>query len=321
MRIVRPGSVVGPQQQYMYTKQIQWAQWAAVDEFRRNTQSPALVTTTEIVTPVTPPAEVDEDENMDTDVPNAVIGTIPIIMPTTPPPKVLPPVTPHRHIAMAAARAKAISPPGQPRKTPAGKRSSTVLDSDDDDADEDQDVLPALGVAPAASRPMRPKPTSRPLGSRVTASEQRPTRVTRSTAAAAANNRRPGTAIRSATSMATTRTTRAHPNGQAPSKVPRLANGTTARGTVAAASAANTPAATTRRLRRPASPSASRLPTLIPKRGNQNTQPARDGGVAKGGWISNNSAAVVVPRTKTERPALRPTRRRRSSFSSVDVVA
>ena len=287
-----------------------------------------LVTTTEIVTPATPPAESDEDEKMDTDAPDAVTAAITLVVPTTPPSKTIPPVTPHRHIAIAAARAKAISPPGQPRKTPATKRTSNVLDSDEEDANEEQDVLPALGVAPAATRRARPKPVStRPLGARVTASEQRPTRVTRSTAAAAANNRKPGTAIRPATSLATTRTTRAHPNGQAPSKVPRLANGNTARGTAAsvAKTTANAPTATTtRRLRRPASPSPSRLPTLAPsKRGNQNqnTQSARNGGAAKGEWISNNSVAVVVPRTKSERPVLRPTRRRRSSFSSADVVA
>ena len=29
MRIVRPGTVVGPQQQYMYVKQMDWVRWAA----------------------------------------------------------------------------------------------------------------------------------------------------------------------------------------------------------------------------------------------------------------------------------------------------
>lgn len=315
MRIVRPGSVVGPQQQYMYTKQLEWARWAAVDEYRRRPAS--VISRAEIATPVTPPAETDEDEEMVTEATNMAptMASIPIIIPSTPPPKILPPVTPHRHVAVAAARAGAMSPPGQPRKTPAAKRNSAVLDSDEED--EAGDVLPALTAQPA--RKIRPKPaSSRPLGSRITASEQRPMRVTRSTAAAA--NRKVGTAITSNTSRAT------RTNGQAPSKVPRLANGTTAR-SAAKAAATNT---ATRRLRRAGSPSPmpSRLPTLISsKRSNQNAPVQDAAGVTAvkaantTDWMSNNAAAIVVPRTKSERPVLRPTRRRRSSFSSADVVA
>ena len=67
-----------------------------------------------------------------------------------------------------------------------------IEDSDDDEAG---DVLPQLSVAPPAARRVRPKSVAgRPSGGGgargVTASEQRPMRVTRSTAAAAANARK-----------------------------------------------------------------------------------------------------------------------------------
>ena len=71
MRIVRPGCVVGPQQQFMYCKQLEWCKWAAVDEMRRNQVTSALATTS-IVTPATPPAENEENEPM-TVVPTTII--------------------------------------------------------------------------------------------------------------------------------------------------------------------------------------------------------------------------------------------------------
>jgi cell division cycle 14 len=38
-------------------------------------------------------------------------------------------------------------------------------------------------------------------------------------------------------------------------------------------------------------------------------------------WVTKNPGAIVAPATKSGRPGLRPIRRRRSSFSSADVVA
>ncbi|TIB73428.1 phosphatases II [Wallemia mellicola] len=35
MRIMRPGSVVGPQQQYMYQKQFDWVRWGVIDAMRK----------------------------------------------------------------------------------------------------------------------------------------------------------------------------------------------------------------------------------------------------------------------------------------------
>ncbi|KAI0921908.1 hypothetical protein AcW2_006750 [Taiwanofungus camphoratus] len=304
MRIVRPGCVVGPQQQYMYLKQLEWCKWSAFDEMKR-LQSASILAATALVTPATPPAEVEDQMDVMTD------STI------TP----MPPVTPSKHIARATAQARAISPPAQPRKTPAAKRTASDSDIEDED-----DVLPALGVAPV--RRTKTKPTSaRPAGARVTTSEQRPPRVTRSTAAAAV--RKVGTVLN------TGRSTKA--NGQSPNKIPRLANGTSARGTatatVAKDTAASTLTTTTRKLRHPPSPSPSRLPTLAAKRAHHNsaasvqetpttaTAVVKSAVAAAGAWMTNNAAAVVVPGSKSERPNLRSVRRRRSSFSAADVIA
>ena len=60
MRIVRPGSVVGPQQQYMYLKQLEWTKWAAVDEMRKLQQT-AIFAASKVVAPVTPPAETEDE--------------------------------------------------------------------------------------------------------------------------------------------------------------------------------------------------------------------------------------------------------------------
>lgn len=289
MRIVRPGSVVGPQQQYMYLKQLEWSKWAAVDEMRKIQTSSPIVSTA-VVTPATPPAETDED--MDN------VNITPILIAP------VPPVTPSRHIAAGTAKAKAIPPPGQPRKTPQAKRSLAVVDSDEDE----DDVLPALGIAPTV------KPRAKRTTNRVTASDQRPTRVTRSTAGAA-NIRRTGAAATSALNGSSLKP---------PNKIPRLA---TTRNTGAAKAAA---APRTRRPQPPPTP--SRLPTLIPsKRPHHNSASSLTDvataatlnlkGAASDAWMTNNPSAVVVPATKSERPGLRPVRRRRSSFSAADVVA
>ncbi|KAI0316366.1 protein-tyrosine phosphatase-like protein [Amylostereum chailletii] len=313
MRIARPGCVVGPQQQFMYCKQLEWAKWAAVDEMRR-TQPDSAVAITTVVAPVTPPADVDEER-----VPMEVESTQTVVIPSTPPR--IPPVTPSKHVAAAAAKARSVAPPGQPRKTPNAKRHA----SDSSDEGDEDDVLPALGMAPPARKPRSP------IKARgVTASEQRPTRVTRSAAANLPTTRKPGTAIPSVSNKA-----------NAPNKIPRLAHGTTARTTAATAAAAAAlkfaagpvqPTQPLRRTQRPPSPTPSRLPTLVPlKRGHQNTMSMSD---VKAGttlkptqatavtneWVKTNANAVVKPGTKSERPGLRSARKRRSSFSAADVI-
>lgn len=304
MRIVRPGSVVGPQQQYMYLKQLEWVKWSAIDEVKRQ-QAAATKASTTLVTPATPPA--DSDDEMDA-------------RPSTPPLNTvsLPPVTPNRHIATAAAKAKAIAPPGQPRKTPKAKRAV-----EDTEEDEENDALPALKGPPTTRN--RSKTVSKPTAARgVTASEQRPTRVTRSTAGAA-NIRRAGAGT-ATTAVATPESpVKVATAKQGPNKIPRLA---TTRTTAAARAAAT---ATSRQVtsRNPPSPIPSRLPTLIPSKRPHHTSsmsevtginPLKPGvNTAADGWVNNT--AVVNTTSKSERPNLRSVRRRRSSFSNADVVA
>ncbi|KAJ2969421.1 hypothetical protein NUW54_g12967 [Trametes sanguinea] len=171
------------------------------------------------------------------------------------------------------------------------------------------DVLPAL---PAVPRRSKSKPASaRTASQRVPASEQRPTRVTRSAANAAV--KKVGTVLNTA------KTTKA--NG--PNKIPRLANGTSARGTATSSKeTAPAPAAptTTRPLRprQPGSPTPSRLPTLVgAKRSHHNstgsvqesgatvTAIAKSALAAAGTWVATNAGSVVVPASKSERPGLR----------------
>ncbi|KAI0637766.1 phosphatases II [Trametes polyzona] len=315
MRIVRPGSVVGPQQQYMYLKQLEWTKWAAVDEMRKHQQASTLAATA-LIAPVTPPAEQDEEMDVFTDATTATV-----VMTSTNVP--VPPVTPSKHVAAAAAKAHAIAPPGQPRKTPAAKRVAS-----DSDGEDEADVLPALGVAPAATRRTKAKPASaRTASQRAPASEQRPTRVTRAAANAAVK--------KVSAVLSTSKTTKA--NGQLPNKIPRLANGTSARGTATSSKDAMAAPTTTRPLRPrqpPGSPTPSRLPTLVGgKRTHHNSTGsvqesatsaaaiAKSALAAAGTWVATNTASVVVPASKSERPGLRSVRRRRSSFSAADVVA
>ncbi|KAG6900114.1 hypothetical protein C0993_002799, partial [Termitomyces sp. T159_Od127] len=298
MRIIRPGSVVGPQQQYMYLKQLEWVKWGAIDEARKQQGAGVVAASNTVVTPATPPAEADEEVNIR----------------TTPTAPTLHPVTPSRHVATAAARAGEILPPGQPRKTPASKR--LAQDSDDEESD---DVLPALGAAPVRTKVKLSKSPSRG----VTASEQRPTRVTRSTASAA-QIRKTGNAVNTPASPI-------KPPAHGPNKIPRLATTrtTSAAKALQAASITNAKAAprpvSTRRPNPPPSPVPSRLPTLIPsKRPLTHTMALSEVvGVAdkKDTWMKANASAVVTPATTSGRPGLRNVRRRRSSFSSADVIA
>lgn len=307
MRIVRPGSVVGPQQQYMYLKQLEWSKWAAVDEMRRQQVTSSVTVAPALVTPATPPAETDEDlPAMDT--------TPPLAAHTAP----LPPVTPSRHVAAATAKAKAIATPGQPRKTPNAKR----IARDSDEEETDDDVLPALGLVPIRNK-LKNSRAAGPKG--VAASEQRPTRMTRSTAQAAAIRK-------GGTGSSTPASPQKSSSRQGPNKIPRLATTKTtsaAKATIAAANPAQlAPPARGRPAPSPIPP--SRLPTLIPAKKPGHTSSLSEvatqatlkkGAQSSDAWMTTNVAAVVVPGTKSERPGLRSVRRRRSSFSSADVVA
>ncbi|KXN86287.1 Tyrosine-protein phosphatase CDC14 [Leucoagaricus sp. SymC.cos] len=289
MRIIRPGSVVGPQQQYMYLKQLEWVKWSAVDEIKRQQAMTTKLSST-LVTPATPPAETDDE--MDT-------------RPSTPPTNTvsLPPVTPNRHIATAAAKAKTIAPPGQPRKTPKAKRTAEETEEEE----EKNDALPAINAPPATRN--RSKTVSK-------------------VSAGAAIIRRAGTGISTSAMTSTPESpAKAASTKQGPNKIPRLA---TTRTTAAARAAATATSKQTTN-RAPPSPIPSRLPTLIPSKRPHHTssmsevtgvtplKPGTSTVTSADGWVNNT--AVVSTTSKSERPNLRSVRRRRSSFSNADVVA
>ncbi|KZT27003.1 tyrosine protein phosphatase [Neolentinus lepideus HHB14362 ss-1] len=296
MRILRPGSVVGPQQQYMYLKQLEWVKWAAADEIRK-AQAAASLASVPIVAPATPPAETRELE----DVPMEIVHI---------PTRDLPPVTPSKHVIAGTARAREITPPGQPRKTPGAKRMAVDTDSDDNE----MDIVPALNVGSPKS------PVKRTSRSRLIKAESRGTRITRSAAHQSVRDAGAG--------LGPVRT------GNGANKIPRLAGGPPSGAPVTRARAAAAAAAVkTRRGTVPKLPGTpSRLPTLIPsKRGHANANSLNEVAAAtvkvtttastKDTWMKDNAPAIVVPGTKSERPGLRPMRRRRSSFSAADVVA
>jgi len=298
MRIVRPGSVVGPQQQYMYLKQLEWTKWAAVDELKGQEPRAKSQAAPAVATPITvdglpvQPITADDESSA---------------MRLTPPPSIvaLPPVTPSRHIATAAAKANDIAPPGQPRKTPLAKR----LAQDSDDEDELADILPELGVAPP-TRQIKAVPTSR---GGAPSSAPANTRVTRSSVA-----KTTGTVIQVPESPI---------KASRPNKIPRLA---TTRTTAAsrALALANESEPTTMRTRSQRSviaPPPSRLPTLVHKRAQSSSLSdvanIKNNSKESDSWVANNTAGVIAPGSKSQRPGLRSVRRRRSSFSSADVVA
>lgn len=272
--------------------------------------------------------------------------------------KQLPPVTPNKHVAAAQEKAKLISPPGQPRKTPMTKRKSTN-DWEEEDTDEAFPPIIAATTTTAApnttalTRPQKVKkiaPRSAAPTTRTTTSEQRPTRVTRS--ATSAKNKLTLGQANNLTTGSPVKGTKPISNVQPPNKIPRLAHGTTARGTTSKPvltnintksnenSNSNGNTTATRRAPQktptPGSPSLpSRLPTLGGKRGHHQASNSlcdlavgtrsanRSGSVGLPGvkedsaWVSENAGAVSIPTSRTEKPSLRSSRRRRSSFSEV----
>ena len=186
-----------------------------------------------------------------------------------------------------------------------------AVDSDDENGEEADDTLPALGAAPPVTR-QRVRPATRQTGARGTASEQRPTRVLRS--AVATNQRKSPSAVANAA---------AKTSAQPPNKIPRLAGGTTTR----SIATRGVGAPSSRRVPQPPpSPTPSRLPTLAKRNNATNTLAEMAAGAkskpCSDAWMTTGASAVVVPASKTnQRPGPRPVRRRRSSFSAADVVA
>ncbi|KAF8306264.1 phosphatases II [Clavulina sp. PMI_390] len=108
MRICRPGCVVGPQQQFLYERQMDWVRMAAQDTIKREAAALAAQA---------PPA--------------------PIPRPVTPPQDdIVPPTTPTRPLLASTdstAEVESMLPPGQPRKTPTGKRIALEMLGEDEE--------------------------------------------------------------------------------------------------------------------------------------------------------------------------------------------
>ncbi|CCO30065.1 hypothetical protein BN14_04089 [Rhizoctonia solani AG-1 IB] len=149
MRIVRPGSVVGPQQQFMYMKQLEWAKWAAIDEIQR-----AEAQRVEVPTPRTPPEEIQPMTTGSTNgTSSSAVRSGNSAAPSSPrattPPGLMSspvinggavPVTPHK--ARPTTPIKTDAPVLQPRKTPAAKRAA----DGDEEVEDEGDQLGVLGV-------------------------------------------------------------------------------------------------------------------------------------------------------------------------------
>ncbi|KAI5476543.1 cell division cycle 14 [Pseudohyphozyma bogoriensis] len=146
MRLMRPGSCVGPQQHYLYENQQTWVRWGAVDAHLAanppvTTPLPIPSTSTsastsasvlnpppspsrrakEVARPLTPP---NESELADTRSRNATPVASPSVgaVPRTPPPR-----TPGGGLLV----------PGQPRKTP-GKSKHSVASPEERDREEEE---------------------------------------------------------------------------------------------------------------------------------------------------------------------------------------
>lgn len=310
----------------MYLKQLEWNKWAAADEVRRAAENQA-----EENGRVTPDMQIDK----------------------------LPPVTPSRHVLATTAAVQEIANPPQPRKTPRNKRtvSEDMMDEDVPALnltlnDEGRDRSGPLPISPM--KPLtRPVPTRRPV-SRATANGH-------TAAAAGSVSTPSGVQTRSVTARAsaaagspTTRPAAAVPGGQ----IPRLRRAKdtesalpSSRTTRSRAAGKPPPPETPSRLPKPRIPAKRTYVTLEMDSGNEsgpteNTRPpAVNGRFSPSGrtlrrksagtklklvedpststeWVSSQEAvAVVEPAAKGGRPSLRNVRRRRSSFSSADVVA
>ena len=112
------------QQQYLYQQQLTWAKWAAQDQIRKEMEGSAIAT--DVARVVTPP--VDEKP----------LPTVPSVIPRTP-------TRPSLVSMTSAAEVEALLPPGQPRKTPTGKRVALEMLEDDEDVESDASDESVLG--------------------------------------------------------------------------------------------------------------------------------------------------------------------------------
>ncbi|OAV97950.1 hypothetical protein PTTG_03173 [Puccinia triticina 1-1 BBBD Race 1] len=183
MRIMRPGTCVGPQQHFLYENQLTWVEWAARDELLAEQQTQISPSKTE--RPITPP-------------PESLVPAIALSSATsTPPPK--------SQTAGTTAMPTSVVP-GQPRKTPGAKTRHMVAapegkqtgkslieqeeaqeQTSDGEGEEEPPVMP--------NRPVTRQVLAHKLapGSPVKTSNPAPTAKTRPRPASAMSDHRPRT--------------------------------------------------------------------------------------------------------------------------------
>ncbi|SCV70956.1 BQ2448_3718 [Microbotryum intermedium] len=151
MRLMRPGSCVGPQQHFLYENQMTWVRWAAVDAYKLTLQPspPAPVAaSTSAATPSNVPVASTSAVSIGADVPitppskrirrvvtpNNDPDAAHVLPPTTPGASTLvPPRTPGRNAPV----------PGQPRKTPGKSKHSVATPETQQGVVEDEmDLVP-----------------------------------------------------------------------------------------------------------------------------------------------------------------------------------
>lgn len=107
MRLMRPGTCVGPQQHYMYENQMTWVKWGAIDRYKA--ENPAVLLS-EVERPITPPTDDEKEENL-----TVKDSSLPPIGSRLATPRAVTPLPTHPTTV-----------PGQPRKTPGAKTRHAV---------------------------------------------------------------------------------------------------------------------------------------------------------------------------------------------------
>ncbi|KAG8961767.1 cell division control protein 14 [Tulasnella sp. 419] len=281
MRIVRPGCVVGPQQQYMYTRQLEWIKWAAVDEGRKTEEANRMARMNSNGT-VTPP--MDED------------------VPTTPTPanQNLPPVTPPRQTATSSALPDVPSTLPPPATVPT-TRAKAAAAAAPPPSPTKAGLKNAGSVAPRIPR------TNINGGPQLYAQRRPPPGPTTSV-----STRSMGRPV-SPSPVGSSKTVNG--NSRLPTLVPSKRGYTTAAagGPPVHANSESNAANLTVKGRTVSGRRKSSGAFKVGIAEEEEEEPEPDA------WMSGEAAENIV--TKGDRPLLRNVRRRRSSFSAADVIA
>lgn len=142
MRLMRPGTCVGPQQHFMYENQMVWYQWGVIDRY--TAEHPTILTKA-VERPITPPTD---DEHL--------------AVPPTAAARLATPrqATPHHRLGTSGVHAHPhIAPmtvPGQPRKTPGAKTRHAVAAPETVDPLNDDVFLEQSPGSPRSSKPASP---------------------------------------------------------------------------------------------------------------------------------------------------------------------